>query len=68
MCIGGSNMLPTFVFWSKMARQFLATLAFLAGAERLFSGARNIHADLKKSTDELILENELLISMNFLNA
>jgi hypothetical protein len=59
---------PDFPFLSKMARQFLASLASSAGLERLFSGARMMHDDLKKSTDELTLENQLLISMNFPDA
>ena len=59
---------PDFPFLSKMARQFLAASASSAGAERLFSGAGKMHDDLKKSTDELTLENQLMINMNFPNA
>ncbi len=59
---------PDFPFLSKMARQFLAAPASSAGAERLFSGAGKMHDDLKKSTDELTLENQLMINMNFPNA
>jgi len=59
---------PDFPFLSKMARQFLAALASSAGAERLFYVAGKMHDDLKKSTDDLTLENQFLISMNFPNA
>jgi len=59
---------PDFPFLSKMARQILVAPTPSAGAERLFSGAGKMHYDLKKSTDELTLENQLLISMNFPNA
>ena len=59
---------PEFPFLSKMSRQFLVALASSAGAERLFSGVGKMHDDLKKSTDELTLENQLLICMNFPNA
>jgi hypothetical protein len=51
-----------------MARQFLAAPTFCVGAERLFSGDGKMHDELKKSTDELTLENQLLISIFFPNA
>ena len=51
-----------------MARQFLAFPASSAGAERLFSRAGKMHDDHKKSTDEVTLENQLLISMNYPDA
>jgi len=51
-----------------MARQFLASPASSAGAERLFSRAGKMHDDHKKSTDEVTLENQLLISMNYPDA
>ncbi len=59
---------PDFPFLSKMTRQFMAAPASSAGAERLFSSAGKMHGDLKKSTDELSLENQLMINMNFSNA
>jgi hypothetical protein len=59
---------PDFPFLSRMGRTFLAALASSASAERLFSGAGKMHDDLKKSIDELTLEKQLLISMNFPNA
>lgn len=57
-----------FPFLSKMARQFLASPASSAGAERLFSRAGKMHDDQKKSTEEVTLENQLLISMNYPDA
>ena len=43
----------------------MAALASSASAELLFSGDGKMHDDLKKSTNEMTLENQLLISMNF---
>jgi len=51
-----------------MARQFLAALASSAGAEWMLSGDGKMYDDLKKITDELTLENQLLISINSPNA
>ena len=59
---------PIFPFLSKMARHFLASPASSAGVERLFSKAGKMHDDQKKSTEEITLENQLLISMNYPDA
>ncbi len=57
-----------FPFLSKMARQFPASPASSAGAERLFSRAGKMHDDHKKSTEEVTLEKQLLISVNYPDA
>ena len=59
---------PNFPFLSKMARQFLASPASSAGVERLFSKAGKMHDDQKTSTEEITLENQLLISMTYPDA
>jgi hypothetical protein len=60
--------LPQFPFLSKMARQFLTAPSSSRGAERLFFGIGKMHDDLKKSTDDMPFESQLLISMTFPNA
>ena len=57
-----------FPFLAKMAKQFLASPASYVGAERLFSKAGKQHDDQKKSTEEITLETQLLISMNYPDA
>jgi hypothetical protein len=54
-------------YFVLVARPFLAAPTSSAGAEWLFSGARKMHDYLKNSTDELTLENQLMINMNFPN-
>jgi hypothetical protein len=67
--IGGKNNPQiSLYFLSKMASQFLASPASFAGAERLFGKAGKMHDDHKKSTEEVTLESQLLISMNYPDA
>jgi hypothetical protein len=40
---------PNFIYLAKMARQFLAALASFACSDRLFSSARKMHDDFKRT-------------------
>jgi hypothetical protein len=51
-----------------MARQVLSALASPACAERLFSSVGKMHDDLKKSTNEAILESQLIANRNYSDA
>ena len=53
---------------SKMARQFFAAPASSTVSERLFSAARKMHDDLKKSTSEDTLEDMLTVAKNYPDA
>ena len=57
-----------FPFLSKMARPFLTSPPTSACVERLFGRSGKMHDDQKKSTEEVTIENELSISMNYPDA
>jgi hypothetical protein len=49
---------------TRMVKQFLAAPASSAGVERKFSAAGKMHDDLKKSTNDTLLENSLFAAFN----
>jgi hypothetical protein len=57
-----------FSYLSKMARRFLSAPASPACAERLFSSARKMHADLTKNTNEATLKSQLIVIRNYPDA
>ena len=60
-----SSQFPNLV---KIARQFSAAPASSGSAERLFSSARQMYDDLKKSTPEETMESSLIVCMNYPSA